>query len=136
MLRKIINIKTFSTVSFLSAFLGLALFFVYKSFTFSPYVINDLSKNVVLLSLTILSLLFYVLSLIKNKNVNVINNKYVRILFILLSIVIILSSLFSGEFKNAFLGKYIFSQSGLTYISIIILSYLSIINLKRNKALA
>ncbi len=136
MISKIFNKNIFSLLSFLSAFLGLTLFFIYRSFPGYSNVSQDLGKDMILLFLTIFSLLFFLISNLKRKSVIISDNKNVRLLFILLPIFVLLSCLFSGEFSNSFFGKYTFLQSGLTYLSIIILVYIVSLSLKKYKALA
>jgi len=71
-----------------------------------------------------------------NKKGIIPENKYTRFALLLLPILIIISSLFSGSFSNSFFGKYITLQSGVTFIAIIASAYIVFSYLRNFKKLS
>lgn len=136
MLAKFLNKNFLWFFSFLSAFLGLVFFFSYKAPIYSKFITQDASKEIVLLGLTSLALLLYIIYVFVNKKFNTFDNKQVKFLFIIFPITLLISALFSHEFTYAFLGKYTFLQSAITYIAITILVYIVAVFLKQVKRLA
>lgn len=124
MLLKFFSNKFLILFSFLSAFIGLSFFSSYKFPFLTNYVSIDANKNLFLLALSVLAILFYIVFIVQKKEVYMPENKMVRIFFIVFPIIILLSSLFSGNFSNSLFGKYVFLQSGASYIAIFLLTYI------------
>lgn len=110
--------------SFLFSFLALAFFSSYKIPALSNYISLDANKNLVLLLLSTIALILYVVFAVSKKEIYLPDNKLVRLIFLLFPVVVLLSSLFSGNFVNSLFGKYVFLQSGASYIAIFFLTYI------------
>lgn len=121
---KISSHKIFVFISFLLALFGLSFFFSVKIPFLSTLLTADLSKALVLVFVTLLSLIFYILFLFFKKEILIPENKLVRIMFLGFPALVILSSIFSGNLGDNLFGKYLFMQSGIAFLSIIFLTYL------------
>ena len=116
--------KFLSFLSFLLALIGLTFFFFYKLPFLSSSFSLDVNKSLILLSITTLSLFFYIIYSLINKNILVPEHRSIKFLFLLFPILIIISTLFSNNILTSFFGKYVYLQSGISYISIIILTFI------------
>lgn len=116
--------KFLSFLSFLLALIGLTFFFFYKLPFLSSSFSLDVNKSLILLSITTLSLFFYIIDSLINKNILVPEHRSIKFLFLLFPILIIISTLFSNNILTSFFGKYVYLQSGISYISIIILTFI------------
>ncbi|MEA4910662.1 hypothetical protein SDC9_07853 [bioreactor metagenome] len=118
MLKKLSLNKTLMFSGFLISFLGLIFTIFYKFSTPASFVSVELTKNTILLFVTGIAFILYSLLLFRKKEVPLPESKLVRSLMAAFPILILLSTIFSGGFFDSFFGKYVYLNSGLTYIAL------------------
>ncbi|MBP9765889.1 MAG: hypothetical protein KBD12_01475 [Candidatus Pacebacteria bacterium] len=117
MLSKLSSSKIFLWVSFFGSLLALTLFsFLRIPFLFSSLQQNDLQKNFIFILLGLISSLSFFIYLIIKKEINSPVSNLGKLLYLIVPIVMILSTIFSPSFSNSFFGKYI-STSNLVFFS-------------------
>lgn len=118
MAKKISINKFLKFFSFLFAFVSLAFFTFYKIPFLSSFISNEINKNIVLLSLSTLAILFYLIVVIRKKESILPENKIAKVMLFVFPVLVLLSVAFSGNFMNSLFAKYIFLQSGVTLLAI------------------
>ncbi|MEN9338412.1 MAG: hypothetical protein RI945_137, partial [Candidatus Parcubacteria bacterium] len=121
---KISSHRVFIFVSFLLALFGLTFFSSIKIPYLSSILTPDLSKSLILVLISALSLLFYLIYMFFKREILVPENKLARILFLAFPILILVSSFFSKNISDSLFGKYVYLQSALSLICIVFLTYL------------
>ncbi len=135
LLKKSLNKFSFF-ISFILAFIGLSFFSSFKLPFISTYVSNDANKNIILLSISLIAVLFYLIFISIKKEVLLPEKNIAKIFLLAFPILVFLSTLFSSNFLNSFYGKYTYIQSGITYIAIFCLSFIIASFLKSSRRLA
>lgn len=132
MLSKYFSSKVFLGISFFGSLLSLTLFsFLKIPFLFSSLQ-GDMQKNFIFTLLGLISSLSFFIYLVLKKEITSPENGVSILLYLLVPIAIILSTIFSPDFTNSFFGKYI-SSSNLVFFSSLILSvYIISVYIKNN----
>lgn len=121
MLSKYFSSKIFLGIAFFGSLLSLTLFsFLKIPFLFSSLQ-GDMQKNFIFTLLGLISSLSFFVYLILKKDINSPGSGISMLLYLLVPIAIILSTIFSPDFTNSLFGKYI-STSNLVFFSSLILS--------------
>lgn len=103
---------------FLVSFLGL-LFSVFYKFSFATSLISsEMTRNTTLLVVSTAAVLLYSLLIFRKKEILLPESKWVKVLLFSFPVLILLSSFFSGSVFASLFGKYVYLQSGITYLAI------------------
>lgn len=121
MMSKYFSSKFFLGISFYGSLLSLTLFtFLRFPFLF-PSLGADAQKNFIFISLGLISSLSFFVYLVMKKEVVTSSKLISTLLYLLIPISIVLSTIFSPSLSNSIFGKYI-SSSNLVFFSSLILS--------------
>lgn len=134
MLSKYFSSKLFLGISFFASLLSLTLFsFLKFPFIFSSLQL-DVQKNFIFLLLGLISSLSFFVYLVLKKDINSPDKGVAILLYLILPIAILLSTIFSPSFTNSFFGKYISTSNLVSFSSLILSIYIISAYLKTYKS--
>lgn len=123
---KKISLNKFLLLSaFLSSFLGLVISVFFKFSSLSAAISTEMTRNTIILIVTLLAVILYTLLLLKKKEILLPKGKLTKSLLFLFPFLVLLSSFFSGEVFFSLFGKHVYIQSGLTYLAIFCLVFIT-----------
>ena len=121
MLSKYFSSKIFLGIAFFGSLLSLTLFSFLKIPFLFPSLQGDMQKNFILILLGLVSSLSFFIYLVSKKEISSPKTGIAILLYLLVPVALILSTVFSPDFTSSFFGKYI-SASNLVFLSSLILS--------------
>lgn len=104
--------------SFLVSFLGLLFSIFYKFSSASSLISSEMTRDTTLLVVSTVSILMYSFLIFRKKEILLPESKWVKVLLFSFPVLVLLSSFFSGSVFTSLFGKYVYLQSGITYLAI------------------